>query len=150
MLKKSDEAKRQQIEKMYNASKRHFPEVAELAFEELPGLRERERVVLVDVRSPAEQEVSMIAGAITADDFLEHRADHEGATVVAYCTIGHRSGLFAQELSAEGWRVFNLKGAILSWTHGGGALENADGPTQRVHVYSRQCNLTAEGYEAVW
>jgi hypothetical protein len=46
--------------------------------------------------------------------------------------------------------VHNLKGAILSWTHVGGRVVDASGPTTRVHVWSPKANLVAEGYEGVW
>ncbi len=56
-----------------------------------------------------------------------------------------------QKRERSGWpSVYNLVGAILSWTHVGGALEDAQGPTKRVHVYTRRSSLEAEGYEPVW
>ena len=142
--------KLEKIESMYQSSKRHFPDVPEVTPKELQRLRSEQKVVVVDVRSPEEQAVSMISGAVTAQHFEKNWKEYEGATVVAYCTTGHRSGLFARDLQAMGWNAFNLKGAILGWTHGGGELVNAEGPTRKVHVYNRQCNLVAEGYEGVW
>ena len=58
--------------------------------------------------------------------------------------------MYAKDLQAKGWKVFNLKGAILAWTHAGGPLVDPEGPTRRVHVYSSRFNLVAEGYDAVW
>ena len=150
MTAKSDEAKRERIEAIYDKSKRSFPKIADLTAEELQGRLAEENVVVVDVRSPEEQAVSMIDGAITSREFEGHLEAYEGATVVAYCTLGHRSGLYVQELQGRGWTALNLIGAILAWTHVGGALTDGDGPTRMVHVWGRRYNLAAEGYEAVW
>ncbi len=146
----SDEDKRRRLDAMYEKAKRSFPEVADVTVEELRSLQDQGKVVIVDVRSPAEQAVSMISGAITAEQFEADRSACAGATIVAYCTIGGRSGVYAHGLQAEGWKVFNLRGAILAWTHGGGELVSAGGPTKKVHVHNRKFALTADGYEDVW
>ena len=136
---------------MYAKSRRHFPEVGEVTAAELIERRAAgEEIVVVDVRSPLEQAVSMIEGALTQVDFEQALADHMDATIVAYCTIGHRSGLYAQMLAARGLNALNLKGAILSWTHAGGPLADESGPTQRLHVGGPRYNLEADGYEPTW
>ena len=146
---RSDEAKRERIEAACRKSKRLFPETGELTAEELLERLDEENLVIVDVRRPDEQAVSMIVGAITADEFDRNQEAYEGATVVAYCTLGHRSGLYAQELARRGWNALNLRGAMLAWTHVGGALVDENGPTRRVHIWSPP-SLAAEGYEPVW
>ena len=151
--RKSDELKRRKIEAMYEKSRqKFFPDVPEITVAELRDrLSAGEEIVVVDVRSPNEQAVSMIAGALRTSEFEANIDEYQGKSVVAYCTVGYRSGLFAQELMHRGWpSVYNLAGAVLSWTHVGGELEDAQGPTKRVHVYSRQSSLEAEGYEPVW
>jgi sodium/bile acid cotransporter 7 len=150
MAADSDEAKRQKIEAMYQKARRSFPGVAEITFEELRQLLAEESIVLVDVRTPAERAVSMIPSAVTSQHFEENEHDYKGATVVTYCTIGGRSGQYAKALAERGWKVFNFKGAILAWTHGGGDLESADGPTRKVHVHGRKFDLVADDYEGVW
>jgi hypothetical protein len=85
----SDEAKRERIEAIYRKSRRSFPRIADLTAEELQGKPAEEQVVVVDVRSPEEQAVSMIDGAITSGEFEARLGAYEGATVVAYCTMGH-------------------------------------------------------------
>jgi sodium/bile acid cotransporter 7 len=150
MTAMSDEAKRERIEVIYRKSKRSFPRIADLTAEELQGRPADEKIVVVDVRSPEEQAVSMIDGAITSREFEARLEAYEGATVVAYCTMGHRSGVYVEELQGRGWTALNLVGAILAWTHVGGALADGDGPTRMVHVWGRQYNLAAEGYEPVW
>ena len=145
-----DASKRQEIDQKYQKSRKLFSEVPEITAEQLLRRCEDEDLVIVDARSPQEQAVSMLPGAITAQQFEANRSGYEGRSVVTYCTIGHRSGLLAQQLHAQGCDVSNLMGAILSWTHVGGELVDANGPTKRVHVYSPKMNLIAEGYEPVW
>ncbi len=140
----------EQIEKNYQKSRKLFSEVPEITAEQLLGRLAEENLVIVDARSPQEQAVSMLPGAVTAEQFEADREAYQGRPVVTYCTIGHRSGLFAQQLLAQGCDVSNLKGAILSWTHAGGELVDANGSTKRVHVHSPKMNLIAEGYEPVW
>jgi len=147
---KSDEAKLKKIDSMYVRSKAQFPEVPEITAEELRQKMKSEDLVIVDVRGPEEQAVSMIEGAIPSMDFERKMEEYEGAPVVCYCTMGHRSGLYAQHLQRLGWDATNLKGSILSWTHAGGELVDSEGPTRRVHVWGPRTSLEAEGYEPVW
>jgi rhodanese-related sulfurtransferase len=148
--KMSDAQKREQIEALYARSKTHFPEVVDLTVAELERLQESEDVLLVDARNPPEQEVSMLPGAIRAAELGSYLEQDPSRTLVVYCTIGHRSGLLARKLQAQGVKVYNLKGAILSWTHAGNELVDGDGPTRRVHVAGPNWNLAAEGYKPVW
>lgn len=150
MAAQSDQEKRVKIEALYERARASFAGIPELTVDELRALQAQENVQLVDVRTPDEQVVSMIPGAITAREFEDNRKSYEGATVVTYCTIGGRSGKYAGQLVAEGLKAFNLKGAILAWTHGGGELVDTEGATKRVHVHDRKFALTAEGYEPVW
>lgn len=147
---KSPENRRQAAASAYQSSAGNFPNVPQMPVEEVKRLLEAGEIVMVDVRSPAEQEVSMIEGAVTADHFEKNLGDYEGRTVVAYCTVGYRSGQFAHRLIQNGWTAYNLEGAILGWVHEGGPLTNGDGATKRVHVYNRRLRLLPEGYEAVW
>ncbi|CAD7934315.1 unnamed protein product [Amoebophrya sp. A120] len=76
--------------------------------EEARGEEEEEHVVLlVDCRSAQEQNVSKFSGALTKEEFEEkisHASKVKGPTpttivhVVCYCTIGGRSGEYAQQL----------------------------------------------------
>jgi len=127
-----------------------FPGAEQLTVDDVGRLLEADRVVLVDVREPREREVSWIPGSITA---AEYEADPDAwgdRTVVAYCTIGHRSSEYAQRMSAEGHPVANLSGSILAWAHAGGPLVGPDGPTNRIHVYGRTWDLAPARYETVW
>ena len=48
-------------------------------------------------------------------------------TVIAYCTIGVRSGFLVRSLRRRGVNAVNMAGSILSWCHAGGEL--VDGVT---------------------
>lgn len=91
------------------------------------SLRKR-RVILVDVRSKPERDVSIISGAVSLDDFkakilpsleakFEDNVDVDRLDnsplpdmVVTYCTIGFRSGLEARKLMHDYPTLFE------SWT----------------------------------
>ena len=148
VAEQTEEQKFREIEQM--CGKVSLPGVPELTVDELRQLQSQEEIVLVDVRTPDEQVVSMIPGAITATEFEDNRRSYEGATVVTYCTIGGRSGKYAKGLVDAGVKAFNLRGAILAWTHAGGDLVDTEAPTRRVHVHGRRFDLTADGYEPVW
>jgi rhodanese-related sulfurtransferase len=147
----SDAEKRQRIEALYEKYERKFPQVEGIRAVDLKADLERgRRVVLVDVRKPEEQAVSMIPGAITQQEFEEQEESHQGETIVTYCTAGYRSGLYAKKLQKRGWQVLNLEGSLLAWTHAGGTLVDDGGPTKRVHVYSADWSLEAADYDPVW
>ncbi|MCZ6835198.1 MAG: rhodanese-like domain-containing protein [Planctomycetota bacterium] len=150
MFKKSDEAKHEQIKKKYAQSKTHFPEVPDISAQELNVRMEDENLVIVDVRTPEEQAISKIKGAITADEFEAKADQYRDKSIVCYCTIGHRSGLYTQQLMSRGFKAENLQGAILAWTHASGKLEDSSGETTKVHIFSKAYSLTAEGYDPVW
>lgn len=138
------------IREMYEDYRKDFPSVSGATAEELRERISDATVALVDVRTPEEQRVSMIPGAVTAEEFEADRERYRDVLVVAYCTIGARSGRYAGDLEREGFNVRNLEGGILSWTHAGGELTGPEGSTRKVHVYGRRWNLAADGYDAVW
>ena len=137
---------------MYAGYKPSFPEVADVSPNEVVALQQElgPELVLVDVREPREREVSMLPGAISREQFDARRDELAGRTVVAYCTIGYRSGRFADELRKAGVDARNLKGSILAWSHAGLPLVAGGEPTRRLHVYGADWDLAAEGYETVW
>ena len=147
----TDAQKKERLEALYEGYRSSFPSIESITVEELLQLQEGTReVVLVDVRKPEEMKVSMIPGAIDAATFQREAQSYRDAVVVPYCTAGYRSGLYTQELQNSGLDVRNLEGSILAWTLAGLPLENAEGPTDKVHVYGRTWDLAAEGFSAVW
>lgn len=148
----NDAARIARIDSMYADYRREFPGVPEI---DAPTLRDAlargAPLVLVDVREPAERAVSTLPGAIPAAAVEADPAAYAGKTLVAYCTIGYRSGLWASTQRDHGLSVENLAGSILAWTHAGGALIGPDGaPTRRVHVYGSGWDLARIDYTAVW
>lgn len=114
--------------------------------------------ILVDVREDAERAVSQIPGALSPGKFTQAytlSGPPQGKTVVAYCTIGYRSGKFAEKLIAQGIPVLNMEGGILAWVGHHGPLVHRDAmgvtaPTTQVHVYGKEWNLLPAGYQSVW
>ncbi len=105
--------------------------------------------VLVDVRSDAEVNVSVIPGAITKAQYEKNAKLYENKTVIVYCTVGGRSGAYAKQLAANGVKVKNYKGSILQWVNAELPLQTLDGnPTNRVHTYSSRYRVPAK-YEQV-
>ncbi len=111
----------------------------------------RAEFVLVDVRSSKEQDVSIIPGAITVEQFEKDRKDHLGKTVITYCTIGVRSEHYARKLLTSGQNALNFKGSILGWCDAKYPLVTPDGKsTQRVHTYSARFSKVPAEYTAVY
>ncbi len=152
----------QSAEERYSEAKGMF-ERANAKFEQTPlsaagvrALRDRgERVVLVDVRSAEERGVSVIQGSISEAEFWQAGLEsYRGAHVVGYCTIGFRSGMFAQKLKSKGLEnVYNGEGVVL-WTHDAKAPplvsrddKGRETPVQRVHTYGDKWDLASEEYK---
>jgi len=151
--------KKAAMEEMYKGYKKGpLAGVPELTAEELKVLLEdkTKNVVVVDVRMAEEQNVSMIPGSLRKEEFEERESELtalEDTTVVAYCTIGYRSGKYVQQLAKRGVFAYNLRGSVLAWTHAGYELvEGNPGhmPTKQVHVFGKTWDLAGEGYKAVW
>lgn len=138
------------IYEMYADYREEFPEVPDITAQEVMALLKQDKVVLVDIREPEEQEVSMLPGALTEDEFLAGLGKHRDKTVVAYCTISYRSGKFASKMRKKGLDMYNLKGGLLAWVGEGGKVHDKNGQTKRIHVYGRRWNHPPQGYEAVW
>lgn len=125
--------------------------------EELKRILDDTNLVLIDVRGASEQDVSMLPHALTTAAFAEkfRRGIPAGKRLVAYCTIGYRSGKYAMELARQGLRAENLEGGVLAWSFAGGAFMAKDStgalaPTKRVHVYDSEWNILHPDYKAVW
>ena len=123
---------------------------------ELKKIIEDTDLVLIDVRKPREQEVSMLPHALTTAEFAEkfrHGIPKEKRLVV-YCTIGYRSGKYAMELAKQNIKAENLEGGVLAWTFVGGKflVKDAKGgwsETNRVHVYDPEWNIVHPDYVGV-
>lgn len=110
--------------------------------------RNKNRFVIVDVRSKAETDVSMIPGALTKSEFEDTAHQHQGKLVIAYCTIGVRSGHYAADLIRKGWKARNYRGSILDWCNNNSPLTCDGVETNLVHTYSPRYSVN-ENYVAV-
>lgn len=135
------------LKSSYALVKLEFPDLPEFSNQSLQALSrdEREDYVVVDVRTLEERNVSVIAGAIDNEYFEHNIASYQNKKVIVYCTIGYRSGFYAESLRQKGFDAYNLSEGILGWTHVNGLLINSQGQiTDKVHVYSRPWSLAVK------
>lgn len=99
-------------------------------------------IILVDVRSDEERQVSMLPHAISLEDFrkLDLSSSHPLGTpqrlIIPYCTLGGRSYWASRTLLREGRAVRNYRAGIIGWTRANLPLVTPDGvPTNRLHRY---------------
>ena len=152
-VRQSEIDKRSLITTMYDKYAAEFPRVEGIKVRDLQQLQQQgKKIILIDVRSRSEREVSIIPSAISSSEFESNieQYRHSKATIVAYCTIGYRSGKYAQKFREQGINILNLEGSLLAWSHVRGELVNDAGSTNKVHVFNRQWQLTADNYEPVW
>lgn len=109
-------------------------------------------IIVVDCRTAAERNVSIIPGSVTQAELeIQCRDDPAyavGRPIVCYCTIGYRSGLAARQLTANGLPAANLVGSLLLWAHEGGALVDprTGNEVRRMHVFGRRWDLAPSGF----
>jgi rhodanese-related sulfurtransferase len=146
----SDAKKKEVVYRQYAEYKREFPEVKDIAPQRAMALLDEGRIVFVDTREAAEMAVSILPSAISKEHFMGHHQDYSDKIVVAYCTIGKRSGDFVREMAQQGITMLNLKGSILAWTLEGGKVYDQSGNiVNRVHVYGDEWDYAPAGYETV-
>ena len=139
------------VYELYNDYKKSFPDIREKKAEDLLALKESGQAVFIDVREPKEREVSTLPRAITEAELLAQIDKYRNQFLVAYCTIGYRSGKFAEKMEKKNLTVYNLAGGILGWVHAGGKVYAPDGSeTSRVHVYGKQWNLLPENHQGLY
>lgn len=146
----SDAEKRQRVAAMYADYRKDFPGIKEIDAAAAIELLSDPGVLFVDVRTPKEQAVSMIPGAITDTQFMDQLDHYRGKRVIAYCTISYRSGKLAAKLEKKGISITNLKEGLLGWVHAGGPLVREGQPVQKLHVYGRKWDLAPDTIETVY
>ncbi len=126
---------------------RRWPDIGHVTPAKLDRLMAEHTVVVFDVRTPAEQAVSHLPGALLVDPdmataaFLDRYGDGvQGKAAVFYCSVGVRSSRLAERVAqglqaAGATAVDDLAGGIFAWHGEGRALVDAKGPTQFVHPY---------------
>lgn len=144
-------ARQQQMLEMYQRYKsKTFPSIPDVSVEEYLALKKQEKIILLDVREFREQQVSIIPGAITKEEFEKDSVRYKNDMIVLYCTIGYRSGIYTRKLLKRNFQAVNLIGGVLAWAHAGQLFAGLDGETKKVHIYGKKWNLLPQGYEAVW
>ncbi len=122
-----------------------FTDIRWITTEELAHrMADKDRIppILLDVRTPAEYEVSHLKGARQVDPKADAqsaaKAIPKDAPIVTYCSVGYRSGEMAERLRAAGYtRVQNLEGSIFEWANEHRPLVRSDGEhVTRVHPYN--------------
>ena len=130
--------------------RRLFPELHQIRPDDVDRLMRAtpHQVVVLDVRTAVEFEVSHIAGAIQVDPGVRRTRDIalsagglEGKIVIAYCSIGLRSARVLvrlnQALRDRGViALYNLEGGIFRWRNEQRGLVNAVGPTREIDPYN--------------
>ncbi|XP_051891453.1 thiosulfate sulfurtransferase GlpE-like isoform X2 [Pristis pectinata] len=137
-----------------------FPAVRSLGTDAVEQLlrEDRERLLLLDVRSPAEYEVSHLEGAVRVDPETTDMeqvvrelgpAGSSDRALVCYCTTGFHASQMAQKLceffgrdsgpSVPGTlKVYNLDGGFLKWNKEGKPMVGSSNQlTRQVHPYSQ-------------
>jgi sodium/bile acid cotransporter 7 len=151
LLAASDEVsqRRSAVFRLYAEYRQHFPEVSDVNPIEAKRLFREGKLQFIDVREPEEIHASTLPDAIDKQTFLRKAGEFRDTTLVAYCTIGYRSGIFAREMAHAGVPVTNLAGGILAWVLEGGKVFDHEGETKRLHVYGPKWNLAPSDFETL-
>ena len=130
--------------KVVNAKIRtEFPGVLRIRTAELAEWladEKRQMPILLDVRTAAEFEVSHLRDAqnVAPDSPASAIKLAKDQPIVTYCSIGYRSGGFAERLRQAGYvRIVNLEGSIFRWANEGRPLFRGTERVTEVHPYNR-------------
>ena len=146
----SDEGSRHRtVQEMYNEYKKSFPGVPDISAKEAIEKNKQGKVIFVDVRKAEEKNISMLPGAITERELLLNPQRYKNHLIIAYCTIGYRSGKLSEKLQKQGIRMVNLRGGILAWLHAGGTVYRKGKPVNRVHIFGKKWDLAPSDVESV-
>ena len=124
-----------------------FPAVKRISTAELAAWLEdstRAQPVLLDVRTRPEFQLSHLRGArhVAPDAMASAIRLPKERPIVTYCSVGYRSGRFAERLRAAGFRnVMNLEGSIFRWANEGRELVCDGRKVDKVHPYNRAWGL---------
>lgn len=134
--------------KLVNATIRsEFPNVKPITTADLAAWLDdsrRERPVLLDVRTEEEFQISHLRNARRVEPDAPASAVRlvKGQPIVTYCSVGYRSGRFAEKLRAAGYtNVANLEGSIFRWANEGRRVFRGAREVTNVHPYNRTWGL---------
>ncbi len=133
---------------LVNAKIRHdFPNVKRITTADLAAwLKNDERVqpLLLDVRTGAEFEVSHLESArhVEPDASASVINQPKDQPIVTYCSVGYRSGAFAEKLREAGFtKVVNLEGSIFKWANEERPVFRNGERVETVHPFNRTWGL---------
>ncbi|XP_041053176.1 thiosulfate sulfurtransferase GlpE-like [Carcharodon carcharias] len=141
--------------------RQRFPTVENVCSDTVEQLlkENRERVLLLDIRSPPEYEISHLPGAIRIDPEatnMDHLVKDLGLagsmdkTVICYCTAGYHGSEMAQRIrsflthddrqeGSDSLKVYNLEGGLAKWANERKAIVDSENqPTSLVHPYNTE------------
>ena len=128
---------------LVNARVRHdFPDVQRITTAELAAWladKARPAPLLLDVRKRAEYDISHLRNAqhVDPDAPASAVAQPKDRAIVTYCSVGYRSGAFAQKLRAAGYtNVVNLEGSIFRWANEGRPVYRGSQKVEQVHPFN--------------
>ncbi len=85
------------IKNMYEQYRKEFAPLKEMsARKAIEHYLAGDDIVFIDVREPEERGVSTLPHALSVEDYLAADDAYEDHIILAYCTIGYRSGLFTK------------------------------------------------------
>ena len=122
--------------------RRDFPDVKRIRTAELAAWlndADRAKPVLLDVRTRPEYDVSHLRGArhIQPEATVAAVGLEKTQPIVTYCSVGYRSGAFAEKLRAAGYQqVLNLEGSIFRWANEGRPVYRGEQLVEEVHPYN--------------
>ena len=126
-----------------NAETRHkFPTVQDIQTRGLAAWLndpQRPQPVLLDVREPAEFDVSHLAHARRVEPGADPTTLDlpKDQPIVTYCSVGYRSADYAQQLQKAGYtNVRNLQGSIFQWANEGRPVYKDGGQADKVHPFN--------------
>ncbi|MEQ8550971.1 MAG: rhodanese-like domain-containing protein [Cyclobacteriaceae bacterium] len=99
-------------------------------------------LIILDIRSPKEFEISHIQGAqlISYENFKKSDVKFidKNQEVIVYCSVGYRSERIGEKLQNMGFKnVKNLYGGIFDWKNNGKIIvNNKSTSTDSVHTYN--------------
>lgn len=169
-------SKLEQVRVIVNRCTSKFPDVQVITCKDIKELRDAPvldhqpaPVILIDVRDTVELKVSMIPGAISQVEFeqLDKDSIAEDTILAPYCTVGFRSGVYAEGLIRKGFTNVRNSEGIVMWTHdseeplvqvkktqesderGGVRINTTATPIKVVHTYGAKWDLCREDYESI-
>ncbi len=111
---------------------------------ELKKQLEQNKVLLIDVREPAEHKSECIDGAclIPLAEISCEKLPSKSRPIVIHCRSGKRSEAACKKLLAQdpNLEIYNLEGGIMAWKESGCAIKNLG---RKVLPLDRQVQLTA-------